>query len=70
MSLAMDRDAVFKCGMSVAPVTDWALYGENVHVCMYWREIDGSFSTPNIVVEKFNKALLCSDRKIRKNFAP
>ncbi|XP_063983383.1 venom dipeptidyl peptidase 4 isoform X10 [Diachasmimorpha longicaudata] len=26
MSLAMDRDAVFKCGMSVAPVTDWALY--------------------------------------------
>ncbi|XP_023289115.1 venom dipeptidyl peptidase 4 [Orussus abietinus] len=26
MSLAEDRDGVFKCGMSVAPVTDWALY--------------------------------------------
>lgn len=27
MSLAMDFNGVFKCGMSVAPVTDWALYG-------------------------------------------
>ncbi|XP_014604197.1 PREDICTED: venom dipeptidyl peptidase 4 isoform X1 [Polistes canadensis] len=26
MSLAMDFNGVFKCGMSVAPVTDWALY--------------------------------------------
>lgn len=26
MSLAMDFNNVFKCGMSVAPVTDWALY--------------------------------------------
>ncbi|XP_046586430.1 venom dipeptidyl peptidase 4 isoform X1 [Neodiprion lecontei] len=26
MSLALDYDGVFKCGMSVAPVTDWALY--------------------------------------------
>ncbi|KAF7998266.1 hypothetical protein HCN44_009664 [Aphidius gifuensis] len=26
MSLAMDKEGVFKCGMSVAPVTDWALY--------------------------------------------
>ncbi|XP_012256545.3 venom dipeptidyl peptidase 4 isoform X3 [Athalia rosae] len=26
MSLALDFDGVFKCGMSVAPVTDWALY--------------------------------------------
>lgn len=27
MTLAMDYHGVFKCGMSVAPVTDWALYG-------------------------------------------
>lgn len=27
MTLAMDLKGVFKCGMSVAPVTDWALYG-------------------------------------------
>ncbi|CAD6227686.1 GSCOCG00001366001-RA-CDS [Cotesia congregata] len=26
MSLAMDHDSVFKCGISVAPVTDWTLY--------------------------------------------
>ncbi|XP_015595104.1 venom dipeptidyl peptidase 4, partial [Cephus cinctus] len=26
MTLAMDYNGVFKCGMSVAPVTDWALY--------------------------------------------
>ncbi|KOX67435.1 Venom dipeptidyl peptidase 4, partial [Melipona quadrifasciata] len=26
MTLAMDYHGVFKCGMSVAPVTDWALY--------------------------------------------
>ncbi|XP_066587909.1 venom dipeptidyl peptidase 4 isoform X2 [Prorops nasuta] len=26
MTLAMDYGGVFKCGMSVAPVTDWALY--------------------------------------------
>ncbi|EZA55971.1 Venom dipeptidyl peptidase [Ooceraea biroi] len=26
MTLAMDLKGVFKCGMSVAPVTDWALY--------------------------------------------
>ncbi|XP_012141097.2 venom dipeptidyl peptidase 4 isoform X2 [Megachile rotundata] len=26
MTLAMDYQGVFKCGMSVAPVTDWALY--------------------------------------------
>ncbi|XP_076165408.1 venom dipeptidyl peptidase 4 isoform X2 [Ptiloglossa arizonensis] len=26
MTLAMDYRGVFKCGMSVAPVTDWALY--------------------------------------------
>ncbi|KAJ8960911.1 hypothetical protein NQ318_020210 [Aromia moschata] len=27
MALATDTDGVFKCGISVAPVTDWALYG-------------------------------------------
>ncbi|XP_034934341.1 venom dipeptidyl peptidase 4 isoform X2 [Chelonus insularis] len=26
MSLAMDQEGIFKCGMSVAPVTDWTLY--------------------------------------------
>lgn len=30
MSLAMDKENVFKCGMSVAPVTDWALYGKSI----------------------------------------
>ncbi|KAH1014109.1 hypothetical protein HUJ04_003003 [Dendroctonus ponderosae] len=28
MALATDTDDVFKCGISVAPVTDWALYGK------------------------------------------
>lgn len=28
MALATDREGVFKCGISVAPVTDWTLYGE------------------------------------------
>lgn len=27
MILATDTAGVFKCGMSVAPVTDWTLYG-------------------------------------------
>lgn len=27
MALANDTDGVFKCGISVAPVTDWFLYG-------------------------------------------
>lgn len=30
MILATDPNGVFKCGMSVAPVTDWALYGKHV----------------------------------------
>jgi dipeptidyl-peptidase-4 len=29
MALAMDYDGIFKCGLSVAPVTDWTLYGKN-----------------------------------------
>lgn len=28
MALATDTDNTFKCGISVAPVTDWALYGK------------------------------------------
>jgi dipeptidyl-peptidase-4 len=27
MILANDHEGIFKCGISVAPVTDWALYG-------------------------------------------
>lgn len=29
MALATETDNVFKCGISVAPVTDWALYGKS-----------------------------------------
>lgn len=36
MSLALDYGGVFKCGMSVAPVTDWALYGKRP-----WRRSSG-----------------------------
>lgn len=28
MALATDTEGVFKCGISVAPVTDWTLYGK------------------------------------------
>ena len=27
MILANDNEGIFKCGISVAPVTDWTLYG-------------------------------------------
>lgn len=29
MALATDTEDVLKCGISVAPVTDWALYGKH-----------------------------------------
>jgi dipeptidyl aminopeptidase/acylaminoacyl peptidase len=29
MALAKDTKGVFKCGISVAPVSDWLLYGED-----------------------------------------
>lgn len=39
MALASDADDVFKCGVSVAPVTSWIYYGKapvsaSVHVCV------------------------------------
>lgn len=40
MTLAMDYHGVFKCGMSVAPVTDWALYGtsrDNIFIIFEYR---------------------------------
>lgn len=37
MSLALDFDGVFKCGMSVAPVTDWALYGKKLQIWVNWK---------------------------------
>lgn len=30
MALAHDRKNIFKCGISVAPVTDWAYYGKSI----------------------------------------
>lgn len=30
MALAQDKGGVFKCGISVAPVTDWILYGNRI----------------------------------------
>lgn len=35
MTLAMDYHGVFKCGMSVAPVTDWALYGTSTREIIF-----------------------------------
>ena len=32
--LAKDTEDVFKCGMSVAPVTNWIYYGN------YWNSLD------------------------------
>lgn len=37
MTLAMDYHGVFKCGMSVAPVTDWALYGTSTRDNIFIR---------------------------------
>lgn len=34
MILAQDKE-VFRCGISVAPVTSWAHYGNNFHICFY-----------------------------------
>ena len=32
MALAKDTGGVFKCGISVAPVTDWIYYGKSIFV--------------------------------------
>lgn len=32
LALAKDTEGVFKCGISVAPVTDWTLYGTYFHI--------------------------------------
>lgn len=44
MALAQDNSGVFKCGLSVAPVTDWIYYGN------YLRSVRASVSTKVIRV--------------------
>ena len=69
MTLAMDYHGVFKCGMSVAPVTDWALYGtsndDNIFICQLERYLPRryfmvfSFSL-NIGQSLCHRARLCT----------
>lgn len=44
MTLAMDYRGVFKCGMSVAPVTDWALYGTSTRDNIFIRSTPRTLS--------------------------
>lgn len=34
MALVKDKNKVFSCGLSVAPVTSWLLYGNQFVICI------------------------------------
>lgn len=52
MALATDTEGVFKCGISVAPVTDWTLYGISEPTIPF-QSIIFCFFVDSIYTERF-----------------
>lgn len=61
MTLAMDYHGVFKCGMSVAPVTDWALYGTSTRDNIFIRWIHAYFIVISLLLLSYFAEYLTFD---------